>query len=92
MSTAARAMTSNGVMMSGVIDVKGVPQLNGEGMHNACFYLRKTIGARFARAASTPQKQRGALAQLVDRLVRSRTKRSLRQDQSANSPPTKTPE
>ncbi|MGJ4905891.1 hypothetical protein ACQR0V_30280 [Bradyrhizobium sp. HKCCYLS2058] len=29
--------------------IRGVPQLNGEGMHDACFYLRKIIGARAER-------------------------------------------
>jgi hypothetical protein len=38
-----------------------------------------------------PKKQRRALGQLLDRLVQSRTKRSLRQDQSATSPPTELP-
>jgi len=29
--------------------IRGVPQLNGEGMHNACFYLRETVGAHIER-------------------------------------------
>ncbi|SMX60403.1 putative protein of unknown function (Doubtful CDS) [Bradyrhizobium sp. ORS 285] len=29
--------------------IRGVPQLNGEGMHNACFYLRETVGADATR-------------------------------------------
>jgi hypothetical protein len=56
------------------------------------FTFEKLSAPTSHEPAAPPQKQRGALAQLVDRLVQSRTKRNLRQDQSANSPPTKTPE
>ncbi|WP_170323342.1 hypothetical protein [Bradyrhizobium sp. STM 3809] len=33
--------------------IRGVPQLNAEGMHNACFYLRKIVGADATRFGSS---------------------------------------
>nr|WP_041756966.1 hypothetical protein [Bradyrhizobium sp. ORS 278] len=30
--------------------IRGVPQLNGEGTHDACFYLRETVGADATRS------------------------------------------
>jgi hypothetical protein len=42
--------------------------------------------------ATPPKKQRRTLAQLFGRLLHFRTKQSLRQEQSATSAPTKTPD
>ncbi|MGC2776025.1 MAG: hypothetical protein WA418_10370 [Bradyrhizobium sp.] len=37
--------------------IRGVPQLNGEGMHDACFYLREVVGADAKRTGARARRE-----------------------------------
>ncbi len=72
-------------------DVQGVPQLNGEGTHMPAFTFEKlSAPASHGPAPAPADKQRGSLAQLVNRLVTPRVKRDKSAGQDSEGRQTKT--